>query len=62
MSPGTSTASGLSVTACLKRGGNETGEKVSADAMAQLLLTRHNLCPEWNHTLSPYPESEEMAN
>jgi hypothetical protein len=59
---GTTTTAGLSVTARLKRGGNERGETVSDEAMEQLLLTRHNLCPEWNYTLSPRSDPEEMAN
>lgn len=59
---GTSTAAGLTVTAQLKRGGNESGEKVSDEAMAQLRLTRHHVCPDWNYTLSPHPEPEEMVN
>jgi hypothetical protein len=59
---GTASAAGLSVTARLKRGGNERGETVSDEAIKQLLLTRHNLCPEWNYTLSPRSDPEEMAN
>lgn len=58
---GTTTATGLTVTAQLKRGGNETGEKVSDEEMQRLLLTRHSTCPEWSYTLSPHPEPEEMA-
>jgi len=44
---------GLRVTACLKRGGNETGERVSDDEMRQLHLAPHTVCPAWNYTLSP---------
>jgi len=50
---GTVTAAGLRVTACLKRGGNETGERVSDADMRQLHLTPHTVCPAWNYTLSP---------
>jgi hypothetical protein len=50
---GTVTAAGLRVTACLKRGGNETAECVSDDDMRRLHLTLHTVCPAWNHTLSP---------
>ena len=50
---GTVTATGLRVTACLKRGGNETGERVSDDEMRRLHLTPHTVCPAWNYTLSP---------
>jgi hypothetical protein len=50
---GTVTAAGLRVTACLKRGGNETGERVSDADMRRLHLTPHTVCPAWNYTLSP---------
>lgn len=46
---GTVTATGLRVTAALKRGGNETGERVTNAAMAGLRL----ICPTWNYTLAP---------
>jgi Rhodopirellula transposase DDE domain len=59
---GTTTAAGLTVTAQLKRGGNETGEKVSNEEMRRLSLTPHSVCPEWNYTLSPRSCSEEMVN
>jgi hypothetical protein len=52
---GTVTATGLRVTACLKRGGNETGERVSDDVMRHLRLRPHAVCPTWNYTLSPPP-------
>jgi hypothetical protein len=50
---GNVTAAGLRVTACLKRGGNETGELVSNADMRRLHLTPHPVCPAWNYTLSP---------
>ena len=52
---GTTTATGLQVTVSLKRGGNETGERVSDDEMRQLRLASHTVCPAWNYTLSPRP-------
>jgi hypothetical protein len=58
---GTTTAAGLTVTACLKRGGNVQGEAVSDADMQRLLLTKHTICPQWNYTLSPRPEAEQMA-
>ena len=58
---GTTTAAGLTVTACLKRGGNEQGETVSDADMQRLLLTKHAICPQWNYTLSPRPDAEQMA-
>ncbi len=50
---GTATATGLRVTAALKRGGNETGERVTDAVMAGLRLARHAVCPAWNYTLAP---------
>lgn len=52
---GTATAAGLRVTAALKRGGNETGERVTNAVMAGLRLTAHAVCPKWNYTLAPHP-------
>ena len=52
---GTTTATGLQVTVNLKRGGNETGERVSNDEMRRLRLASHPVCPAWNYTLSPRP-------
>jgi hypothetical protein len=51
----------LTVTACLKRGGNEQGEAVSDADMQRLLLTKHTICPQWNYTLSPRPEADQTA-
>jgi hypothetical protein len=50
---GTVTAAGLRVTALLKRGGNETGERVPDEEMRHLRLAPHTVCPAWNYTLSP---------
>ena len=50
---GTTTRTGLQVTAHLCRGGNETGERVSEEEMEQLRLEKHTLCPQWNYTLYP---------
>ena len=50
---GTTTTTGLRVKAVLKRGSNETGERVSADEWRRLRLKRHNVCPKWNYTLRP---------
>jgi hypothetical protein len=52
---GTQTKQGLHVKGYLKRGGNETGERVSKEEMAQLKITPHEICPAWNYTLSPRP-------
>ncbi len=56
---GTSTRTGLRVTADLCRGGNETGERVSDKQMEQLRLEKHTLCPQWNYTLSPRDFDED---
>jgi hypothetical protein len=50
---GTTTRTGLQVTGVLKRGGNETGERVSDAEMQALSLTRHTVCPHWSYTLHP---------
>jgi hypothetical protein len=54
---GTTTATGLRVRAVLKRGGNETGERVSAHEWLRLRLRMksHAVCPQWNYTLRPQP-------
>jgi hypothetical protein len=49
----TVTAAGLVVSAVLKRGEYLTGEKVSDEAMKDLLLKPHDTCPTWNYTLFP---------
>lgn len=50
---GTVTTAGLQVFARLKRGGNETGERVSDEEMRQLQLEPHAVCSQWNYTLHP---------
>jgi hypothetical protein len=52
---GTVTAAGLRVTGILKRGGNETGERVSNHEMRRLRLMPHAVCPAWNYTIAPRP-------
>lgn len=52
----TTTRTGLTVTGVLKRGGNETGERVSDAEMRHLQITPHPVCPQWNYTLRPQPE------
>jgi hypothetical protein len=42
---GTETATGLSVKAVLKRGGNETGERVPDEEMRRLHILAHAVCP-----------------
>jgi Rhodopirellula transposase DDE domain len=50
---GTTTATGLQVRAERQAGEYPLGEKVSAQAMASLHLTRPATCPAWNYTLTP---------
>jgi hypothetical protein len=50
---GTETATGLTVKAVLKRGANETGERVTNEEMHSLCLQPHTVCPMWNYTLRP---------
>jgi Rhodopirellula transposase DDE domain len=50
---GTTTATGLTVSAALHDGAYQTGERVSAAEMAALNLERHAVCPTWNYTLRP---------
>jgi len=52
---GTATAAGLRVAGILKRGGTETGERVSNDEMRRLRRTPHAVCPSWNYTIAPRP-------
>lgn len=52
---GTETRNGLRVKAVLKRGGNETGERVSDEEMKELWIEPHAVCPAWNYTIRPRP-------
>ena len=44
---------GTGVTACLDQATYPTKVKVSAAEMKQLDLERHEVCPDWNYTISP---------
>jgi len=50
---GTTTRTGLEVTARRLEGEFRKGRKVSDEAMAALALERHLVCPHWNYTLHP---------
>lgn len=50
---GTTTQTGLKVTARLLDGVYRTGETVSDAEMGRLQLARHPVCPTWNYTISP---------
>jgi hypothetical protein len=50
---GTTTETGLSVTAALHDAVYKKGQSVSDAEMAQLNLEPHTVCPRWNYTLRP---------
>jgi transposase len=50
---GTTTATGLRVTARLDEGTYRKGLKVSRQDMDSLNLRKHDTCPAWNYTISP---------
>lgn len=50
---GTTTETGLTVSAALHEGVYQTGERVSDAELAALNLERHAVCPAWNYTLRP---------
>ena len=49
---GTTTTTGLTVTAHLDENTYRKGQKVGRDEMAQMNLKRHEVCPQWNYTIS----------
>jgi len=50
---GTTTSTGLKVTAHLDEGIYRKGQKVSREEMDRLKLRHHVICPEWNYTIEP---------
>lgn len=50
---GTITTTGLTVTAHLDENTYRKGQKVGRAEMDQLNLKRHEVCPQWNYTISP---------
>jgi Rhodopirellula transposase DDE domain len=50
---GTTTTTGLTVTAHLDEGVYRKGVKVSRDDMASLSVEEDEVCPQWNYTISP---------
>lgn len=54
---GTSTTTGLTVTASLVEGTYEKGQSVSDAEMKKLLIERHDVCPNWNYTIRPHPSA-----
>ncbi len=56
---GTTTKTGLKVTARLDEGTYRKGLKVSRQDMDSLMLRRHDTCPNWNYTISPRQNGEK---
>ena len=52
---GTTTATGLRVTANLNRKQYPTKVHVSESEMECVNLRRHKTCPDWNYTITPEP-------
>ena len=50
---GTTTTTGLSVTACLDKGTYENGERVSQGELDSISLRAQDTCPMWNYTIRP---------
>jgi hypothetical protein len=50
---GTTTRTGLKVSAHLLEGVFETGKKVTDAVMKTLKITHHTTCPRWNYTIHP---------
>ncbi len=50
---GTTTATGLVVSASIDRGTYPTKVKVSDQEMSALMIRRHEVCPRWNYTITP---------
>jgi hypothetical protein len=50
---GTTTQTGLQVSAHVLEGVFETGKKVSNAVIKALNMTRHAICPRWNYTIRP---------
>ena len=50
---GTTTKTGLAVTAVLDEATYRKGRKVSVEDVRRLQVREHETCPEWNYTLSP---------
>ena len=50
---GTTTQTGLAVTAQLDEATYQKGQKVSVEAVRLLRVRHHDTFPDWNYTLSP---------
>jgi Rhodopirellula transposase DDE domain len=50
---GTTTTTGLKVTASLDDAHYKKRQKVTQKDFAELLVSPHNVCPSWNYTIRP---------
>jgi hypothetical protein len=50
---GTTTTKGLRVKACLDEGIYRKGQKVTRQDIDKLNIMNHEVCPDWNYTISP---------
>ena len=50
---GTTTSTGLTVKAFLQEGVYDTGQRVTKAELDLLSLQPHEICPNWNYTISP---------
>jgi hypothetical protein len=55
---GTTTKTGLRVSAHLDENAYQRGQKVGKDEVAGLNLRQHEVCPNWNYTISPKSVNE----
>jgi hypothetical protein len=55
---GTTTRGGLVVTAGVDEQTYARGVRVSAADMQELRIRRHEICPQWNYTISPRPSHQ----
>lgn len=56
---GTTTQTGLRVTARLDRRRSPKKVKVTDEEMRELNIKKDNTCPHWNYTIKPKPESRK---
>ena len=50
---GTTTTTGLTVTARLDEETYPKGQKISKEEMRAINIKPHDVCPNWNYTISP---------
>jgi hypothetical protein len=55
---GTTTSTGLRVSAHLDENTYQRGQKVGKDEWEDLRLRQHDVCPQWNYTIRPRQPSK----